>query len=80
LCGEHQLMLVDSDYERRTLRQLRHQQAWLNAKRGVALAIEKPVFDLGPASDHDGSLEGRDPLRTGFPLAFCGRRAADRDR
>ena len=42
-------MLVDSDYERRTLRQLRHQQAWLNAKRGVALAIEKPVFDLGVA-------------------------------
>lgn len=70
--GEHHLMLVDSDYERRTLRQLRHLQAWLSAKRGVSLAIEKPVFDLGPPCDDDGFLEGRDPCLPDFILHATG--------
>jgi hypothetical protein len=81
--GEHHLMLVDSDYERWTLRQLRHLQTWLGAKRGVALAIEKPVFDLGPAGDHDGSREGRDPCIPDFILRSAGAGAGgrgDRDR
>ncbi len=48
LCGRTSFDAGRSDYERRTLRQLRH-QTWLGTKRGVALAIEKPVFDLGPS-------------------------------
>jgi hypothetical protein len=76
--GEHHLMLVDSDYERRTLRQLRHLQTWLGAKRGVALAIEKPVFDLGPAGDHDGSREGRDPCIPDLILRSAGAGAGGR--
>ncbi len=42
-------MLVDSDMERRTLAQLRSVQAWLASKRNLAVSIEKPMFDVGPA-------------------------------
>ena len=45
--GDAHLMLVDSDMERRTLEQLRSVQTWLGAKKDLAVAIEKPLFDIG---------------------------------
>ena len=41
--AEAHLMLVDSDLERRTLAQLRSVQAWLGLRRGVRVAIDKPL-------------------------------------
>ena len=46
-------MLVDSDLERQTLQQLRSLQSWLQTMRGIALTIEKPLFDLGPPPGED---------------------------
>ena len=43
-------MLLDSDYERQTLGQLRSVQSWLRRKHGVLMTIEKPLFDLRPPS------------------------------
>jgi len=40
------LMLVDSNLERRTLDELRRLQRWLCANKGVRLEIEKPHFDI----------------------------------
>lgn len=40
-------MLADSDLERRTLVQLLRLQEWLGQRRGVALTIEKRLFDIG---------------------------------
>ncbi len=37
-------MLVDNDFERRTLAQVRSLQTWLAAKKGIRLTIEKPLF------------------------------------
>ena len=47
--GPGHLMLVDSDLERRTLAQLLRLQAWLGRERGIQVAIEKPLFDIGYA-------------------------------
>ena len=48
--SETHLMLVDSDMERRTLDQLRSVQSWLGGKRHLPVTIEKPMFDIGPAT------------------------------
>ncbi len=60
------LMLVDSDMERRTLHQLRSVQAWLGSKRDVQVAIEKPMFDLGP--EGQGGTEPRAPCIPDFVI------------
>jgi hypothetical protein len=47
-CVSHRdLMLVDSNYERQTLGELRRLQQWLSAKRRVRMEIEKPMLDIG---------------------------------
>jgi hypothetical protein len=47
-CVSHRdLMLVDSNYERRTFAELRRLQQWLSAKRGIRMEIEKPMLDIG---------------------------------
>lgn len=51
--GDAHWMLVDSDMERRTLEQLCSVQAWLGTKRGLQVAIEKPMFDIGGDAEAD---------------------------
>jgi hypothetical protein len=60
------LMLVDSDLERRTLMQLRSVQDWLLRKRGIAVTIVKPLFDLGPAEDAADGGSSRPPCMPDF--------------
>lgn len=64
--GDAHLMLLDSGMERRTLAQLRSVQAWLAAKHGVAVGIEKPLFDMGPVVPAD--TVPRPPLIPDFVL------------
>ena len=52
------LLPVDSNYERRTLKQLLSVGHWLGDKRAVDLAIEKPVFDLAPPPPR---ADGKEP-------------------
>jgi len=80
--GPGHLMLVDSDLERRTLAQLLRLQAWLLRQRGIQVAIEKPLFDIGyaaePAADTvddgkgksrpEGDEEAREPCLPDFLL------------
>lgn len=66
------LMLVDSDYERRTLAQLRSLQEWLEKKRGVGLTIEKPVFELGSVDEGENSSVGRGVCIPDFVLRATG--------
>ena len=40
------LMLVDSDRERATLRQLLGVRHWLQARKGLTITLEKPLFDI----------------------------------
>lgn len=58
-----QLMLVDSDMERRTLGQVRSVQGWLGRYRSLPVTIEKPMFDIGPAVQPDAA-PGRPACRT----------------
>ncbi len=51
--GDVHLMLLDSAMERRTLAQLQTVQGWLAAKHGLPVAIEKPLFDMGPEAPGD---------------------------
>ncbi|MEE3504104.1 hypothetical protein [Acidiphilium acidophilum] len=44
-----QLLLVDSDYERRTARRLMSVQTWLLKVRNILMTISKPQFDIGPS-------------------------------
>ncbi len=64
--GDVHLMLLDSAMERRTLAQLQSVQAWLAAKHGVAVGIEKPLFDVGPEAP--GDAPPRPPLIPDFVL------------
>lgn len=66
------LMLVDSDYERQTLAQLRSLQAWIGAKRRVSMTIEKPVFDLLDHGNADEGVAGRGPCIPDFVLRASG--------
>jgi hypothetical protein len=49
---------IVAHFERRTLAQVRSLQAWLAAKKGIRLTIEKPLFDMGLAAqcDRDGPV------------------------
>ena len=52
--GRGDLMLVDSDYERRTLREILDTAAWMLNARKVGMTVEKPVFDIGlPVDEAD---------------------------
>ena len=53
--SEDDLMMVDSDRERVTFTQLQSVQTWLHTKKNRDVAIEKPLFDIGPevAEDED---------------------------
>jgi len=53
--GAQHLMLVDSDLERRTFQQLRGLQSWLLRKRGIRVAVDKPLLDLGRPQDGDAA-------------------------
>lgn len=60
------LMLLDSDYERQTLAQLRSLQAWIDAKRRVSMTIEKPVFDLLDRGNEVEVAAGKGPCIPDF--------------
>ncbi len=64
--GDAHLMLLDSAIERRTLAQLQSVQAWLLARHGLPVAIEKPLFDIGPEASGDAAP--RPPLIPDFVL------------
>jgi hypothetical protein len=64
------LMLLDSDYERQTLAQLRSVQSWLRRHRGTLVTIEKPLFDLRPPALQDAPP--RPPLLPDFLVRAAG--------
>ena len=66
IAGKGHLMLVDSDFERRTLAQVRSLQTWLAAKKGIPLTIEKPLFDITPSEDADPDGVARPPCIPDF--------------
>ncbi len=63
------LMLVDSNYERRTLAELKRLQQFLSSKWGIRMAIEKPMFDIKNAEDlDDPGVAAREPCIPDFIL------------
>jgi hypothetical protein len=63
------LMLVDSNLERRTLDELRRLQDWLSANKGLRLGIEKPHFDIAGEDDAmDSEAPPREPCIPDFIL------------
>ncbi|HME24452.1 MAG TPA: hypothetical protein VKI44_24490, partial [Acetobacteraceae bacterium] len=58
------MLLIDSDYERQTLAQLRSVQSWLRRRCGVLTTIDKPLFDLRPPASTDDAP--RPPLIPDF--------------
>jgi hypothetical protein len=64
-----QLLLLDSDNERATLRTLIGTQTWLVRARNVLMTIEKPQFDLGDLPDQavdTVSVDARPPVIPDF--------------
>jgi hypothetical protein len=62
------LMLVDSNYERRTLAELKRLQQFLSHK-GVRMAIEKPMMDIRSGEDiDDPAFAAREPCIPDFLL------------
>ena len=68
IAGSRHLLPVDSNLERRTLAQLLRLQLWLRRKRGVQLAITKPLFDVAPPDPE----APRDPCISDFILRASG--------
>lgn len=66
------LLLVDSDYERRTARRLISAQIWLLKARNILMTITKPQFDIGPSPATEGGIvradAGEVDTPTGPPL------------
>jgi hypothetical protein len=63
------LMLVDSNYERRTLAELKRLQQFLAQKLGIRMAIEKPMFDIRNEEDFDDpAIAAREPCISDFLL------------
>jgi len=63
------LMLVDSNYERRTLAELKRLQQVLSSKWGIRMAIEKPMLDIRNAEDlDDPGIAAREPCIPDFIL------------
>jgi hypothetical protein len=66
------LMLVDSNFERQTFRELQAIQAEVANKKKNAVTIVKPLFDLGAAAVPDDNSEGRPPAIPDFILTAEG--------
>ena len=64
------MLLLDSDYERQTLTQLRSVQSWLRRRCGVLTTIDKPLFDLRPPASTDDAP--RPPLIPDFLVGVVG--------
>src|SRR5208283_4282341 len=64
------MLLIDSDYERQTLAQLRSVQSWLRRRCGVLTTIDKPLFDLRPPASTDDAP--RPPLIPDFLVGVVG--------
>lgn len=61
------LMLVDSDCERQTLRELLGVRRWLQGRKGLQVGIEKPLFDIGQdATDETPEASSRPPCIPDF--------------
>jgi hypothetical protein len=61
------LMLVDSDCERQTLRELLGVRRWLQGKKGLHVSIERPLFDSGQeAVDDSPGASSRPPCIPDF--------------
>jgi len=63
------LMLVDSNYERRTLAELKRLQQFLSYRQGILMVIEKPMFDIRNEEDFDDpAIAAREPCIPDFLL------------
>ena len=63
------LMLMDSNYERRTFAELRRLQQFLANKQGIRMVIEKPMLDIRSGGDlEDQALEAGEPCIPDFIL------------
>lgn len=61
------LMLVDSDCERQTLRELLGVQRWLQERKGLQVSIEKPLFDIRQdVADETPNADSRPPCVPDF--------------
>jgi len=63
------LMLMDSNYERRTFAELRRLQQFLANKQGIRMVIEKPMLDIRSGGDlEDQAIEAGEPCIPDFVL------------
>jgi hypothetical protein len=63
------LMLVDSNYERRTLAELKRLQQFLSYRQDIRMMIEKPMFDIHNEEDFDDpAITAREPCIPDFIL------------
>ncbi len=63
------LMLMDSNYERRTLAELKRLQQFLSHKLGIRMIIEKPMLDIRSGDDFDDqATAAREPCIPDFIL------------
>ena len=63
------LMLVDSNYERQTLAELKRLQQFLSRKQSIRMVIEKPMLDIRSAEDFDDpAIAAREPCIPDFIL------------
>jgi hypothetical protein len=63
------LMLVDSNYERRTLAELKRLQQFLSHKQGMRMVIEKPMLDIRNGEEFDDpAIAAREPCIPDFLL------------
>lgn len=66
--SQRHLMLVDSNFERRTLYRLISLQRWLAGRLGIAVDIEKPCFDIAPDSADPALAPVHEPCIPDFIL------------
>ena len=63
------LMLMDSNYERRTFAELKRLQQFLANKQGIRMVIEKPMLDIRSGGDlEDQAIEAGEPCIPDFIL------------
>lgn len=63
------LMLVDSNYERRKLTELKRLQQFLSHKQGIRMVIEKPMLDIRNGDNFDDpGITAREPCILDFIL------------
>jgi hypothetical protein len=67
------LMLVDSNYERQTLAELRRLQQFLSHKQSIRMVIEKPMLEIRSGDDFDDPASAaREPCIPDFILRTDG--------